>query len=146
MSTTPLPAMTFAAQPTPAAAAGSSSASPLSATCHCGRVSIAVPSLPQRMNECQCSICYRYGALWAYYARGAVRITGETQPYARADASGKGDLAFHRCAHCGSVTHWAGVHDTPTRQRLGPEAKMGINCRMLPEELIRGVERIRTSV
>ena len=63
-----------------------------------------------------------------------------------ADASGKGDLAFHRCAHCGTVTHWAGVHDTPTRQRLGPEAKMGINCRMLPEELIRGVERIRTSV
>ncbi len=104
------------------------------------------PILPQRINECHCSICYRYGVLWAYFVRSAVTIVGETQPYARADAAGTGDLAFFRCVQCGCVTHWMGLRDTPAKKRVGPDAKMGVNCRMLPEELIQGADRISTYV
>ncbi|KAH8890068.1 hypothetical protein GQ53DRAFT_842302 [Thozetella sp. PMI_491] len=139
MASVPLPNLSFAPEPAPDA-----SSSPVTFTCHCLRVTVTIPAPPQRINECHCSICYRYGALWAYYLRGQVRITGETQAYAREDADGNGDLAFHRCAHCGCLTHWMGVRDTERRKRLGPEAKMGVNCRMLPESEIAGAERLST--
>jgi len=122
-------------------------AEPLTATCHCGRVTVTVPTAPARLNECRCSVCYRYGVLWAYYLRREVDIitTGGAaalQRYLRSDAGADGDLAFFRCAECGCVTHWEGIADTP--KRTGPDAKMGLNCRMLPESAIEGVERILT--
>ena len=46
----------------------------LTSTCHCGRVSVEMPSPPSFVNECHCTICYRYGALWAYYPQDKVNI------------------------------------------------------------------------
>lgn len=54
------------------------------------------------------------------------------------------DLAFCFCGHCGCVTHWWGIADNPKRK--GPIAKMGVNCRMLPEADIKDVERHITYV
>ena len=132
----------------PATRPGPGSA-PLTATCHCGRVAVTVPTAPVRLNECRCSICYRYGALWAYYLRREVAITtadgaGPPRGYVRSDAVAEGDLGFFGCAVCGCVTHWEGVADTPKRR--GPEARMGLNCRMLPEGAVEGVERVVTCV
>jgi hypothetical protein len=31
---------------------------------------------PRQLNECNCSICRRYGARWAYYRRKSVRVLG----------------------------------------------------------------------
>lgn len=42
------------------------------ATCHCGAVTLTVDTPPTEITECNCSICRRYGALWAYYPKGAV--------------------------------------------------------------------------
>ena len=39
----------------------------LTATCHCGAVRVDVPRKPRRLTSCNCSICRRYGTLWAYY-------------------------------------------------------------------------------
>ena len=39
----------------------------LIATCHCAAVKVEVPRRPRRLTECNCSICRRYGTLWAYY-------------------------------------------------------------------------------
>lgn len=46
----------------------------VTATCHCGRISVEMPSAPSKINECRCSLCYRYGALWTYFHMDAVRI------------------------------------------------------------------------
>jgi hypothetical protein len=48
------------------------------ATCHCGRITIALPRSPEELNECRCSLCYRLGALWAYYPRDEVAVTATT--------------------------------------------------------------------
>jgi len=120
--------------------------------CHCGRVQIELPYAPTKLNECRCSVCYSYGVLWAYYRRTDVMVTtaAETatgggtslQKYVRDDAEADGDVSFNRCGHCGCVTHWWGEGDAP--RRTGPDAKMGVNCRMLPEKDIEAVERIVT--
>ncbi len=46
------------------------------ASCHCGAVRLQVDDAPAEVTDCNCSICRRYGVLWAYYAPGQVRIAG----------------------------------------------------------------------
>jgi len=106
----------------------------LAGSCHCGAVRLVVPRRPRSLTECNCSICRRYGALWAYYRASAVRVR-----HARGAAErylwGEGSLRFVRCARCGCVTHWE-----PTRP--GPARRMGVNARLLDPEAILGV-RVR---
>ncbi len=44
------------------------------ASCHCGAVVIEADRLPRGVTECNCSICRRLGARWAYYTRKSARI------------------------------------------------------------------------
>ena len=44
------------------------------ASCHCGSVRLEVDSPPSEVTECNCSICRRYGVLWAYYPPHQVRM------------------------------------------------------------------------
>ncbi len=118
----------------------SPSVEPVVAKCHCGRVQITLPSKPTKLNECQCTVCYKYGALWGYFTRGALTVT--TAPdarlisYQRCDEYCQGDLSFNSCSHCGCMTHWWGE-----KEWTGPEHKMGVNCRMLTQEEIAGIPR-----
>ena len=99
--------------------------SQVEASCHCGAVRVDIPA-PEAVTDCNCSICRRYGVLWAYYSPTQVRFTarGPTDIYMWDDRS----LEFHRCKTCGCVTHWSAVD--PARD------KMGINARLLPWEVL----------
>lgn len=112
----------------------------LIATCHCGRVQVQMPSKPAKLNECHCSVCYKYGALWGYFPRNDVVVTtaGDTklQAYVRDDKGSDGHLSFNRCGYCGCMMLWWGEGEY-----AGPEHKMGVNCRMLPKHDIEGIER-----
>ncbi len=87
--------------------------------CHCGAVRISVPSAPTEVTECHCSICRRYGALWAYYPVAQVTLSGATAIY----AWGRRHVAYHRCEACGCVMAWRAFHEGY------PEC--GVNARML---------------
>jgi hypothetical protein len=106
----------------------------LAATCHCGAVKIQIPRRPRRLTDCNCSICRRYGTLWAYFNATEVTIDakcGATVTYAWGDKS----LQFVRCKHCGCVTHWEST-------RPGPNSRMGVNARNFdPSQL--GEVRVR---
>ena len=71
------------------------------ATCHCGAVKVEVPREPETITDCNCSICRRYGVLWAYYKDSEVTLTAApsvaeaTDDYAWGDKS----LKFIRCKH-----------------------------------------------
>ena len=106
----------------------------LTATCHCGRVRIDVPRKPRRLTDCNCSICRRYGTLWAYYKAAEVRFhrpRGSTSGYSWGDK----ELRFVRCNTCHCIMNWEGV-----RKRRG--ARVGINARNFAPEAIASV-RIR---
>ena len=43
-------------------------------SCHCGAVHWRFEGIPKSATTCNCSICRRYGALWAYdYEGGRLR-------------------------------------------------------------------------
>ena len=89
------------------------------AACHCGAVRLTLPSAPTEVTECNCSICRRLGARWAYYSPTDVKLSkaGSTQPYVWGDRM----LAFHRCKSCGVTTHWQSLD--------GSKDRMAINAR-----------------
>lgn len=84
----------------------------LCATCHCGVVRIEVPRRPRTLTNCNCSICRRIGALWAYYKVGTVRVTGHPEHTAQYIWGDK-TLRVVRCRHCGCVTHWEPLAPKP---------------------------------
>ena len=62
-------------------------------------------SQAQDLTNCNCSICRRYGVLWAYYKDAEVRLAaspGATDEYIWGDKTQK----FIRCKECGCVMQW----------------------------------------
>jgi hypothetical protein len=100
----------------------------IAGSCHCGAVRIEVEVAPDEVTDCNCSICRRLGALWAYYPSPQVRIAGEAATVIY--THGPQRLAFHHCRTCGCTTHWRNVD--PARER------MGVNARLLEPEVIAG--------
>jgi hypothetical protein len=102
--------------------------------CHCGAARLELARAPRRLTGCNCSICRRYGALWAYYRRDAVRLR-----YRRRDveayAWGDRRLRFVRCRTCGCVLHHEPLRKDPTR-------KLGVNMRLADPAAIAGI-RVR---
>ena len=73
-------------------------------TCHCGAVTWRLAAMPESVTACNCTICRRYGVLWAYGHVGHdIEITGDSKTYRRTDG---GAVDFHFCSHCGCVTHY----------------------------------------
>jgi hypothetical protein len=101
-------------------------------TCHCGEVRLTVPQAPREVTECNCSICSRLGARWAYYDRAEVGLNkiGATRPYVWGDRM----LAFHHCRRCGCCTHWISLN--------GDYPRMAVNARMI-ERLDMGHIQVR---
>lgn len=100
-------------------------------SCHCGAVRISIARAPGTVTECTCSICRRYGVLWAYFAPDEVQVEGATHEYRWGPAT----LAFVRCAQCGCVTHWRPLEGRGTQ-------RMGVNVRNFSFEQI-GPVRVR---
>ena len=93
----------------------------ITGTCHCGAIRIEVPELPRSLLDCNCSICRRYGALWALYEPETVRIVGHPKHMAEYVWGAK-TIATIRCRSCGCVTHW-------THLQSGSSSKIGMNMR-----------------
>ena len=99
------------------------------ASCHCGSIRLEVDAPPTEVAECNCSICRRYGVLWAYYPPARVRVLPSDPPtdiYTWKDRS----LEFHRCRVCGCVSHWAAADQEGDR--------MGVNARLMDPEVLAG--------
>ena len=106
--------------------------------CHCKRTTLTLPSKPTKINECHCTVCYSYGALWAYYTRKDVTISFPeevVEKYIREDKGKEADIAFHRCAKCGNMLYWAGLGEYS-----GEDHMIGVNMRMVPKKELDGVE------
>ena len=106
----------------------------LSTTCHCGAVTLTIPRAPSSLTNCNCSLCRRYGTLWAYYSAEEVTVSaapGATAAY----AWGPKTLQFVRCTGCGCVTHWEPI--VPARG-----SRVGINARNV-DPLMLGSVAIR---
>jgi len=76
----------------------------LEGRCHCGEAGWTLKTPPTSITACNCTVCRRYGALWAYGHMGDdIQTDGQTSAYQRRD---NGDIHFHFCPNCGCVTHY----------------------------------------
>lgn len=110
----------------------------LKTSCHCGAIKVTAPRLPNYINECQCSICRRYGAAWAYYKFDEVKISPEVET-SRHDQStigyfwGNRAHSFDFCSKCGSIMYWWPINEKGEQTH----ESCGINTRMVndPDDL-----------
>lgn len=100
----------------------------LTGTCHCGAVKLEASCPPTSVTECNCSICRRYGAKWAYYTASTAHVVCE--PEAVCSYSwGDHEIEFYHCRKCGCLTHYESVDKSA-------DYRIAINARMMsPEDI-----------
>jgi hypothetical protein len=108
----------------------------LKLSCLCGQVRIEIEKRPDFINECNCTLCSKSGARWAYFHPSDVRVEGTTKGYCRED---KADPAseIHFCPNCGATTHF--VLTASAIARFG-NVQMGVNMWLVDESDLAGIE------
>lgn len=85
-------------------------------SCHCGAVRWRFEGTPQSATICNCSVCRRYGALWAYgFFDEEIVVAGTTEAYLWDRRS----IEFHACPHCHNVAFWRAANHGPDGRRYG---------------------------
>jgi hypothetical protein len=103
----------------------------LKGTCHCGDAHWTLEGDPGPATACNCTLCSRYGALWAYdYEGERINIFGSRTAYAR---RGKADptLEILFCPTCGCVLCWRGLKPQPDGRR-----RIAVNLRLAPPDAV----------
>jgi hypothetical protein len=108
----------------------------LSLSCHCGQIRLQLARRPDHVNECNCSLCGKTGARWAYCHPSEISVEGATAGYCRAD---KDDPAadVHFCPACGCTTHFT---LTESAQARHGNSLTGVNMRLADEGDLAGIE------
>jgi hypothetical protein len=104
----------------------------LKASCHCGDVQIELVRKPKSLTRCTCSICRRYGALWAYCTRKSARVL--TPPDAETAYRWHNEvIEFFHCNRCGCMTRYESVAKSVA-------SRIAVNARMLSPADVEGVD------
>jgi hypothetical protein len=106
--------------------------------CHCGTVRIEVARRPRSITECNCSICRRYGARWAYFRSQSVQVLAGARAL-RSYARGR-MLYFDRCGRCGCVMRWRLKKSGGAQDRMGVNMRMAEDPRLLANVAIRRLD------
>jgi hypothetical protein len=108
----------------------------LKLSCLCGQIRVAIEKQPDFIHECNCTLCSKSGARWAYFHPSQVSVEGTTQGYSRDD---KDDPAtqIRFCATCGATTHF--VLTESAVAKFG-NSQMGVNMLLADESDLAGVE------
>ena len=89
-------------------------------SCHCGAVRWQFEGHPEDATACNCTVCRRYGVLWAYdYDGEGIKVSGNTRPYIRGRA-----IEFHFCPVCGCVTFWRARQEKDGRRRIAVNLRL----------------------
>ena len=107
------------------------SGAPIVASCHCGQATITLFRPPDSVTHCNCSLCTKTGFQGIYYSSEELEISGDFDGYVRSDIR-EAFLRTHRCANCGTITHWTPLTDPP-------HERMGVNARLVDPDVLTGV-------
>ncbi len=103
----------------------------LKGSCHCGAAHWTLEGDPGPITACNCTLCRRYGALWAYdYEGERITLAGPTSSYTRAGKKNPA-LEILFCASCACVLSWRGM-----RLEKDGRRRMAVNVRLAPPEAV----------
>lgn len=93
----------------------------IAGTCHCSAIQWQFSTHPDGATACNCSVCRRYGVLWAYgYESEGIRVAGASRAYRRGNA-----IDFHFCSTCGCVAYWRAQQlDADGRRRIAVNLRL----------------------
>ena len=103
----------------------------LTGTCHCGKVSWTFAGTLDGATACNCTLCRRYGVLWAYGHEGeGIHVSGPTKAYVH----GNRHIGFHFCPDCGCVAYWRALAANAEGRR-----RIAVNLRLADPEAVADI-------
>ena len=106
----------------------------LSGACHCGGLKWTFEGDPGSITACNCTLCSRYGALWAYdHENERIRLSGAHAAYRRAKKESP-TLEILFCPVCAGVAAWRGLQRAPDGKR-----RMAVNVRLAPAAAVEAL-------
>jgi len=108
----------------------------LKLSCLCGEIRVETKKQPDYINECNCTLCSKPGARWAYFHPSEVSVERKAKGYCRED---KHDPAaeIQFCAECGSTSHF--ILTASAASKFG-NTLMGVNMRLADERELTGIK------
>lgn len=97
-------------------------------SCHCGNVRLSISQLTPTAVSCNCSVCFRYAAIWGFFTEAEVSVeVGDKglERYCHGDRM----INFNRCGGCGSITHYTSTDPSPS-------SRLAVNYRMFKPEYL----------
>ena len=104
--------------------------------CFCGGVRVTTAGKPEFINACNCDLCRKAGAQWAYFDPADVAVSGPTGSFRRTDREEPG-VDVHFCEHCACTTHFRLTETSIARHG---DVGVGVNMALAEEAELRGVE------
>lgn len=103
----------------------------LTGTCLCGRAGWTLEGDPGRVTACNCTLCRRYGALWAYdFENERITVSGPAASYTR-EGEDDPSLEILFCPICAGVLAWRGLRTGADGRR-----RMAVNVRLAEPEAV----------
>ena len=100
-------------------------------TCHCEAARWTLEGDPGSITACNCTLCRRYGALWAYdYDGERISVSGSLKSYASSSRA-EPPLEILFCPTCGCVICWRGLRLEPDGRR-----RIAVNVRLASPEAV----------
>ncbi len=97
----------------------------LSGHCHCGEVKWEYPLKLESATACNCTLCSRYGALWAYgYLEDQIQITGKISYYERGSKINQ----YSFCSNCGCMMYYKA-----NKKNENSQTRIAVNLRMIDQ-------------
>jgi hypothetical protein len=107
----------------------------LKGSCHCGASHWTLEGDPGPATACNCTLCRRYGALWAYdYEGDRINVAGPNSSYSRGDESDPA-LEILFCPKCGCVLCWRGLRLHPDGRR-----RIAVNLRLAEPDAVAALD------
>jgi hypothetical protein len=102
----------------------------LTGHCHCGGSHWTLEGDPGSITACNCTLCRRYGTLWAYdYENERIRLSGPAGSYKRTGKEPGLEILF--CPTCACVLAWRGM-----RVHEGGRRRMAVNVRLAEPDAV----------
>lgn len=103
----------------------------LKGSCHCGSAGWSLNGDPGSITACNCTLCRRYGTLWAYDFEGErIEVSGNLSSYLPSGPE-RSVLEILFCPACAGVVAWRGrQRDEQGRLRIA------VNIRLAPPEAV----------
>ena len=83
--------------------------------------------MPDSATACNCTVCRRYGTLWAYDYDGHGIHVADPQGVLTAYSWGSRSLSFNFCRVCGNLVSWRGSAPDPDgRTRIAVNLRLAV--------------------